>query len=176
VRWLQHELQAHIGAVICAQVSTHLTYSPSCAAVRVQSLHNIMKCSSLSVAQQRQDAGWTSGRSRDRCLIPVFLFLGQSASSCILMPVPLHSHLSSQKPLLPKIIISSSSTPGITIITPHCSSIRISSSSTDSDGYQPLLFAQEIFSICTSNLYFMFTAGTTSPMVTFFFKQTAESG
>lgn len=132
-------------------VSPHITQiiNDDLAAVKVSSLIDAMRCASVSAAEQRQDAGWTNGKSRNRCLLPLFLFLGQSAASCMLSPVPFLSHpppsfsssssstatTFSGRPQLPKVIISSSSAPGITIIAPcRGSSTQPLSSPTDSDG------------------------------------------
>lgn len=147
--WLQHDVQAHIGELFSIHV--HITIIiGDLAAGKVSSLIDAMRCAGLNAAVQRQDAGFTNGKSRSRCLLPLFLFLGQSAASCMLSPVPILPHpppsfsssssstatTSPWRPWLPKVIISSSSAPGITIITPcRGGSSQPTSSRTDSDGY-----------------------------------------
>lgn len=120
-------------ATTCSQQHPH-------SAAKVSSLMSEMSGVSSSLAQQRADASWISGKSPDRCLLPVFEFLGLSASSCTLAPVPLQTLNSPTKAsyelLPPQIIISSSNTPGITIIAPRMGSSRgvIPLSTTDHDG------------------------------------------
>jgi hypothetical protein len=123
VRWLQSDVQAH-------------------ATAKVSSLVSIMRGVSSGSAQLRCDASRMISRSSERCLLPVFELLGLSASSCTLAPVPLQIPMSlpssSQLQLPPpQMIISSSNTPGITIVAPHKGSAhsRVSLSATDNDGY-----------------------------------------
>ncbi len=104
-------------------------------------LLSVMRGVSLSPAQPREDASWISGRSPERCLMPLFSLIGQSASSCTLAPVPFQTAMlapiSARQPSNPKIIISSSNSPGITIVAPHKGQnrCRVQLSATDNDGY-----------------------------------------
>ncbi len=120
-------------------------------AARVSCLLQVMKGADVKAAQQRADKEWRGGRSRDRCLLPLFLFLGQSSSTCTILPVPLpfsssqsSSSSSSKVPSasnrqhpFPKIIISNGDSPGITVITPHLggSGNQPLSTATDDQGY-----------------------------------------
>jgi hypothetical protein len=101
----------------------------------VASLLRVMGGAGRSAAQQRADAQWTTGTSRDRCLLPLFSFLGQSAASCTIAPVPLHA-APAQEAAAPQVIISSSSTPGITVVSARKGRGRsaLLSAATDIDG------------------------------------------